>query len=76
MVLLSNHKDRAMKERLLRLRDVTNKTGMGSSTIYRKMNDGEFPRPVRISPAMVRWRESDIDSWISRLSTSTDAKDE
>lgn len=54
-------------ERLLRLREVMRKTGMGSSTIYRKMASGEFPQPVRISPAMVRWRESDVDLWIASL---------
>lgn len=54
-------------ERLLRLREVMRKTGMGRSTIYRKMDQGEFPRPVRISPSMVRWRESEIEQWIAAL---------
>lgn len=58
-------------ERLLRLREVMRKTGMGSSTIYRKMDQGEFPRPVRISPTMVRWRESEIDAWIDSLAPAT-----
>jgi prophage regulatory protein len=61
-----------MTERLLRLRDVTNKTGLGSSTIYRKMGDPKrpFPRPVALGPQTVRWRESDVDQWIVSLPTS------
>ena len=39
-------------------------TGMSRSSIYRLMQDGEFPRPVRIGPAAVRWRASDITAWL------------
>ena len=28
------------------------------------MPDGEFPRPVKVGPAAVRWRESDITAWV------------
>ena len=50
----------AMEERLLRRREVEKITGMSRSSIYRLMPDGEFPRPVKVGPAAVRWRESDI----------------
>jgi len=53
-------------DRLLRLKEVARKAGMGRSTIYRKMDQGSFPKPVRID-AMVRWRESDVDAWIASL---------
>ena len=32
-------------ERLLRLRDVKQKSGLGTSTIYRRIADGTFPAP-------------------------------
>lgn len=54
-------------ERLLRLRDVVAKVGMGSSTIYRKMAAGHFPSPVKLGPASVRWRESEVQRWIDGL---------
>lgn len=53
-----------MQERLLRRREVERITGMSRSSIYRLMQEGEFPRPVRIGPAAVRWRLSDIMAWI------------
>jgi predicted DNA-binding transcriptional regulator AlpA len=41
-------------ERLLRLRDVKQKTGLGSSTIYRRIADGTFPAPRSLGPNTVR----------------------
>ena len=57
-----------MGERLLRRREVEAITGMGRSSIYRLMQDGAFPRPVRIGPAAVRWRASDITRWLESRS--------
>jgi len=54
-------------ERLLRLRDVKEKTGPGSSTIYRRIAEGTFPVPRSLGPNTVRWLESEIDAWIRSL---------
>ena len=53
-----------MGDRLLRRREVEKITGLGRSSIYRLMQKCEFPRPVRVGPAAVRWRESDIRAWV------------
>ena len=37
---------------------------MGRSSIYRLMQDGDFPPPVRVGLAAVRWKESDIMGWL------------
>ena len=57
-------------ERLLRLRDVKEKTGLGSSTIYRRIADGTFPVPRSLGPNTVRWLQSEIDAWIRSLPSS------
>lgn len=57
-------------DRLLRLKDVMRVASLGSSTIYRKMADGTFPRPLQLSSACVRWRESDIRGWMDTLPRS------
>ena len=54
-------------DRLLRLREVTARTGMGKSTIYRKIAHGLFPPPVSVGGQSVRWRESDIERWMQAL---------
>jgi prophage regulatory protein len=58
------------EERLLRLRDVKQKTGLGTSTIYRRMADGTFPIPRKLGPNTVRWLQSEIDAWIRSLPSS------
>ena len=37
-----------MHDRLLRRRQVEEITGMSRSSIYRLMQDGQFPRPVKV----------------------------
>jgi prophage regulatory protein len=65
-VLMTGYAD----ERLLRLRDVKEKTGLGSSTIYRRIADGTFPVPRSLGPNRVRWLQSEIDAWIRSLPSS------
>lgn len=56
-----------MTDRLLRLRDVKTTTGLGSSTIYRFIQAGKFPAPLKIGGFASRWRESQIHEWIEAL---------
>ena len=53
-----------MRDRLLRRREVERITGLSRSSIYRLKQDGDFPRPVRVGPSAVRWKESDIAAWL------------
>lgn len=61
-------------DRLLRLRDVIDKTGLGKSTLYRKIAAGEFPRQVSVGGASVRWRESAVNAWIGSLAPRDDVR--
>jgi prophage regulatory protein len=49
--------------RLLRRPEVERETGMSRSTIYRLMDEGEFPRPLRTGHRMVAWSSTAIDAW-------------
>ena len=53
-------------ERIIRLSEVIEKTGLSKSTIYRLAADAnsDFPTAVRLTPATVGWYESLIDAWI------------
>ena len=63
-----------MEEGSLRRREIEKITGISRSAIYRLMPDGEFPRPVKVGPAAVRCRESDITAWVeSRPVTGGDS---
>lgn len=50
--------------RILRLKPVLDRTGLSRSTLYRKVQRGTFPRPLRISDRCIGWRESDVERWI------------
>ncbi len=52
-------------DRILRIRTVLDRSGLSRSTLYRKMNDGTFPRQVKISEHCSGWRESEINQWIA-----------
>ena len=57
---------------LLRMRDVTARTGLSRATIYRKMNAGTFPNPHRIDGKAIRWFDSEIEDWIQGLPVCQD----
>ena len=53
-----------MVDRLLRRPEVEEITGLSRSTIYRHLEQGIFPKPVRIGPRAVRWSLSEILNYI------------
>ncbi|OYX76162.1 MAG: transcriptional regulator [Sphingomonadales bacterium 32-65-25] len=50
--------------RLIRLKEVQHRVGLGRSTIYRWMAEGKFPKPVQLGGYAVAWAEDDIQLWI------------
>jgi prophage regulatory protein len=65
-VLINPYDARRMPapDKILRLRTVLERAGLSRSTIYRKIEEGTFPRQVRISEHCCGWRESDLSRWI------------
>ena len=57
-----------MPEKLLRLSQVIEITGLKRPQIYRYMRCGEFPRSFKIGPASVAWLASEVDEWIIKKS--------
>ena len=51
-------------DRILRLNSVLNRTGLSRTTMYRKIQEGTFPRQLKISINGAGWRESAIDRWV------------
>ena len=50
--------------RVLRLPRVQTRAGLARSTIYVRVADGSFPKPVRLGARAVGWIESEVDAWI------------
>lgn len=54
-----------MGERLLRLPDVRDRTGLSRSAIYQYMSEGRFPKSIPIgSEHRIGWVESEVDAWV------------
>ena len=51
--------------RVLRRPDVSVRTGLGRSTLYAYIEDGRFPRPIKLGPRAVGWLEEEVERWIS-----------
>jgi len=54
----------SVRVRILRLPEVQRRTGLSRSTIYVRLDQGRFPRPVSLGARAVGWIESEVDEWI------------
>ncbi|WP_319003370.1 helix-turn-helix transcriptional regulator [Shewanella indica] len=48
-------------------------SGLPKSTVYKYMNDGNFPKPVSLGERNVAWVESEIEDWIMEKIEQRDA---
>ena len=49
--------------RMLRLKEIRRLTGLASSTIYKYISEGRFPKPLRVSERAVVWRGDEVLAW-------------
>ena len=54
--------DRATK--FLRLPSVIDKVGLSRSQIYKLIQQGDFPEPVKIGPKISVWIEEKLEMWM------------
>lgn len=59
----------------LRLRDLLIYLNFSASTIWRKVRDGSFPKPVKLSDAVTGWRTADIRAWMNKVEGNAVALD-
>lgn len=50
---------------ILRRKQVEARTGLSRSTLYARIRDGNFPRPVSLGGKAVGWVEAEITDWVS-----------
>ncbi|WP_299351569.1 AlpA family phage regulatory protein [uncultured Shimia sp.] len=53
-----------MLEKHYRRPEVESLTGLSTSSIYRLMDEGCFPRPIKIGRSAVAWPESVLAKWL------------
>lgn len=61
-------------ENILRLPQLTARTGLSRSTIYALIKNGELNAPILLGARAVGWLESDVDEFIAtRVKARSDA---
>ena len=50
--------------KILRLPEVLAVTGLGRSTLYVKVRDGAFPKPVQLGLRSVGWPAAEVEEWV------------
>ena len=63
------------QKRFIRLPEVLSRTGYGRTSIYRKMEDGSFPRFVKLGGPLedsnafdcraIAWIEDEVEQWMA-----------
>ena len=51
---------------ILRLPEVKKSTGLSRSTIYLRVAQGTFPKPISLGDRAVGWLEAEIQEWLQR----------
>ena len=55
-----------MTHTILRLLAVKARTGLSRSTIYLRVSEGTFPKPVSLGVRAVGWVEAEVQEWVQR----------
>ena len=54
-------------DRLMRIDEVIQITGLGKTSIYALGNAGKFPPRIKISSRAVAWSKNAVDSWLNSV---------
>ena len=59
-----------MNCQIFRIKTVCDITGLPKSTVYAKMLNGKFSRPIKLGRRAVGWKSDELQAWISNQSTA------
>ena len=55
-----------MEQKILRLPEVKEITGLSRSTIYLRMSEGSFPNHISLGSRAVGWFHAEVEDWINQ----------
>lgn len=61
---------------ILRRKQVEARTGLSRSTIYLRIQEGTFPRPINLGVRAVGWLEAEIEAWLTSRIENRDSGQE
>jgi prophage regulatory protein len=70
----SFHGGANMVNKILRLPEVKETSGLSRSSIYLGMKNGTFPKSIQLGTRMVGWSAEAIDDWIEQQLNASNAE--
>lgn len=61
-----------MYQDVLRLPELTRKTGLSRSTIYSMIKEGNFPKQIKLGKRSSGWVMAEIEQWIDQRVSARD----
>lgn len=61
----SSGADRGAPRTLVGIKELVDSLCLSRSTIYRMIDNGSFPRPLKLTVGIARWRVSEVDAWVA-----------
>jgi prophage regulatory protein len=49
----------------IRIKQVKQRTGLGRSTLYSMIAQGQFPRPISLGARAVGWLDYEVQNWVN-----------
>lgn len=53
-------------EGFIRIKQLVRFIPLSRTTVWRKVKDGAFPKPIKISAYVTAWRVADVREWIAQ----------
>ena len=65
-----------MVTKILRLPEVLGRTGLSRSSIYLRVSEDRFPKPIPLGGRSVGWVEEQVEHWLASQIAAASAGDE
>lgn len=59
-----------MEDRIIRVRELEEITGVSERSLRRYEERGDFPRRIKISQRAIGWRMSEVQKWLNERKTT------
>ena len=53
--------------KIYRKKELCKLLGISSATLYRRIKEGAFPKPIKVSDNIVGWLVADLEAWFDNL---------
>jgi prophage regulatory protein len=53
------------ENRFIRMPDLRSKVGLSKSQIYKLIQQGEFPKPIKLGDKIAVWAQTEVEEWMS-----------